>query len=709
MERGRLYAVAAAGLLVAAGVVARQTFARTSVGPFDPVAAVIAMASLAVSVASLAVAVRAQRQADTDVPAAAGRLAVAVKDAETDARKQLLGGHNRPIDVQFTFRPAVAHDAAGADSKGTLEKVVNYYRKLKPRRMVITGAAGSGKTVLAVELILGLLEGRAADAPVPVRISAASLDTSRPAESAVADWLAEHLRQAYKVPEATARQLVAARMVVPVLDGLDEMDAVEAPGFDSRAGHAIRACNAYLDGGQKAAMILTCRISHYEALEQAREWVHDAARIQLRPVGMATARSFLTSRVNDKARWRPVLDQMRRPESGPLAVALSTPWRLTLAATVYDQPDPATGKYLRNPADLTSPQLDTEDAVRDHLLALFIPATLVAHKGPYQGDHVHRWLGVLASYLDSNTPGPDRPARVISGRTLLGTDLVLHELWPLAGSRAARTVTVGTLAVFAAAGLAAFLLTRVPIGFTRSRVLGAVVLGIAAIALLSYSWTAWPQIQVVDLRRLKTRQSRRDLMYTLARGPGSTIVAGTALVVGYTDELGILLALGITFAFGVGLAMGLAVVLSTAFRHYSVADTRQIIRTTYVAGIVAGLAMGLVAGLAMGRAAGLAMGLVTGLVAGLAGIRYIAFLLCTRHWSDHWLPWRLGRFLHWCYKAGLIRIAGISYQFRHRELQDYLARNPGLLPYTSKPGRGVVVAAATGAERRHGETGAHAL
>ena len=359
----------------------------------------------------------------------------------------------------------------------------------------------------------------------------------------------------------------------------------------------------------------------------------------------------------------------------------------------------------RNPADLTSPQLDTEDAVRDHLLALFIPATLAAHEGRYTGDNVHRWLAVLASYLDSNTPGPDRPARVISGRTLSGTDLVLHELWPLAGSRAVRAVTVGTLAVFAAAGLSAFLLTRVPIGFTRSRVLGAVVLGIAAIALLSYSWTAWPQIQVVDLRRLKTRQSRRDLMYTLARGPGSTIVAGTALVVGYTDELGILLALGITFAFGVGLAMGLAVVLSTAFRHYSVADTRQIIRTTYVAGIVAGLAKGLVAGLAMGRVAGLAMGLV----AGLAGIRYIAFLLCARRWSDHWLPWRLGRFLHWCYEAGLIRIAGISYQFRHRELQDYLARNPGLLPYISKPGRGMVVAAATGAEQRHGETGAHAL
>jgi hypothetical protein len=40
------------------------------------------------------------------------------------------------------------------------------------------------------------------------------------------------------------------------------------------------------------------------------------------------------------------------------------------------------------------------------------------------------------------------------------------------------------------------------------------------------------------------------------------------------------------------------------------------------------------------------------------------------------VPWRLGHFLAWSYNAGLIRTAGIGYQFRHRELQDHLARHP---------------------------------
>jgi hypothetical protein len=71
-----------------------------------------------------------------------------------------------------------------------------------------------------------------------------------------------------------------------------------------------------------------------------------------------------------------------------------------------------------------------------------------------------------------------------------------------------------------------------------------------------------------------------------------------------------------------------------------------------------------------------AAGLVVGGFVSLGNLRYIAFLLCTRRWNDHWLPWRLGSFLHWCYQGRLLRIGGIGYQFRHRELQDYLTRNP---------------------------------
>jgi hypothetical protein len=686
MDLRRWYTAAGLGLLAVAGIVAWRTWRHTSAGSFDPVSAVIAVASLAVGVAALSLAARALRQADTDVTAVARRLAVAVGQAETRALWQLLGAHDRVIDVQFTFCRAAAHNAAGAESEGTLEEVVGYYRQLQPRRLVITGAGGSGKTVLAVKLILGLLNGRHADDPVPVRMSAASLDTSRPPETAVADWLTEHLLQAYRLPVAAARQLVAARMILPVLDGLDEMDAVEAPGYASRAGLVIRASNAYLgSGGQKAAMVLTCRISPYEALEQARAWVRDAARIQLTPVRADDARSFLTGRADDQDRWQSVLDQMQRPGNHPLAQALSTPWRLTLAATVYDQRDPATGRYLRDPADLTHPGLDTEAKIRDRLLGLFIPAVATAYGNRYPAARVHQWLGVLARYLDTNTPAPGRHARVIAGRPLSGTDLVLHELWPLAGSRAPRALTVAVAAALAAA-VALFMLAIVPIGYAPRQILGATSPTIGAIFVLGYLWTAWPRVFLFDFHRLRTSSGRRKLVTGLAAGLALGLVVGlvAGLMVGLVGGLAAGLAGGLGTGLAGWLAFGLAVGLGTDPNELFVAEPGQIVQANVavglafmLAGVLAGvLVFGLAGKLAFGLAVGLVFGVAFGSVTGLAAWRYIAFLSCTRRWSGRWLPWRLGSFLHWCYKAGLIRVAGIGYQFRHRELQDYLARNP---------------------------------
>lgn len=82
-------------------------------------------------------------------------------------------------------------------------------------------------------------------------------------------------------------------------------------------------------------------------------------------------------------------------------------------------------------------------------------------------------------------------------------------------------------------------------------------------------------------------------------------------------------------------------------------------------------------GLAGGLAFGLTFGPVFGLTGGPVSVRYLALLILTRRSAKRRLPWRLSHFLAWCYDAGLIRTAGTAYQFRHRELQDYLARQPG--------------------------------
>jgi hypothetical protein len=52
--------------------------------------------------------------------------------------------------------------------------------------------------------------------------------------------------------------------------------------------------------------------------------------------------------------------------------------------------------------------------------------------------------------------------------------------------------------------------------------------------------------------------------------------------------------------------------------------------------------------------------------------RYLIFLLCSRSR----LPFRLVVFLDWACEAGLLRYAGPAYQFRHRELQQWLTVHP---------------------------------
>lgn len=89
-----------------------------------------------------------------------------------------------------------------------------------------------------------------------------------------------------------------------------------------------------------------------------------------------------------------------------------------------------------------------------------------------------------------------------------------------------------------------------------------------------------------------------------------------------------------------------------------------------------GLTFGPASALTFGLAAGLALGFAVELAGGPTGVRYGLLLICTRGR----LPWFLGRFLDWCYSANLIRVSGIAYQFRHRELQDYLAARPHPTP-----------------------------
>ncbi|MFJ6927406.1 NACHT domain-containing protein [Streptomyces nigra] len=612
-----------------------------------------------------------RREAAADTDAKVKTLASVVAAAETRQRAQLIGPGAHRIDVAFHQRTEPANNATGAAAHGRLTDIVPYYQNLRPARLTITGEPGAGKTLLALDLILGLLThpGRVDTDPVPVRFSLADWNTDRPLQ----DWLAHQLHQQFRdhgITLADATTLVDGYHVLPVLDGLDEMDTDATPAGRRRAARALEQLNAYQDPTGSAPVVLTCRTAQYENLASLDLRMREAARIQLDDVSPGQAAAYLTARSTSPDRWRPVIEAFTTAPGGTLARSLSTPWRLNLAATAYEERHPDTLAYLREPDHLLT--LASPSAVRDHLLARYLPAA--AHQHPtrssrYRPDQTHHWLAALAAHLATTAPAS----------TASSTDIVLHQLWPMVGPRRVRTADA-LLGALLALAFTALLLTQVPIGFSTQQLLGAS--GAVSLALATI-WRASrplvPEPQAFQLQRLRDPTQRRKLAQAIATGLATGLAGG--LILGFTRGLGLGLGFGLAVGLAVGPGVGLVLGLVEPLKDAPPTDPRHPVRDDLAFGLVFGLAVGLAVGLATGLTTGLTFGLMVGLAVELAfglywlsgaGRRYLVFLLCIRGR----LPWRLGTFLNWSYEAGLLRISGVAYQFRHRELQDWLTAHP---------------------------------
>src|ERR1022692_489575 len=128
-------------------------------------------------------------------------------------------------------------------------------------RLVVLGEPGSGKTMLMIRLVLDLLKDRSEGDPVPVLVSLASWN---PREQELNRWLAarlaiDHPTLTVPAPEGTgtgnrAEALLLGGLIVPILDGLDEIP-------EAFRGPAITRINDALQPGQRA--VVTCRTEHF--------------------------------------------------------------------------------------------------------------------------------------------------------------------------------------------------------------------------------------------------------------------------------------------------------------------------------------------------------------------------------------------------------------------------------------------------------------
>jgi predicted NACHT family NTPase len=125
--------------------------------------------------------------------------------------------------------------------------------------LLILGEPGSGKTTTLLELARSRLERARYDIKerVPIVLNLSSWQKKQ----RLVEWISGELSEKYRVPRKIARFWLQSDYLVPLLDGLDEIETAIQPD-------CVSAINAFIEEFNPSGLVVCCRLNEYRWLPE---------------------------------------------------------------------------------------------------------------------------------------------------------------------------------------------------------------------------------------------------------------------------------------------------------------------------------------------------------------------------------------------------------------------------------------------------------